>query len=297
MMPKKFWIGLLSLLLPLSVASASHAETVVEKVARTGVLTVGGNFQNIPYAYVNDKGDLVGFTVSLVNLIREQLQQDLGREVTVQIVDSTNVGDRISKLQSGDIDISCDTGFTWERDKYVDFSMSYSISGIKLLVPKNSALGNFDSLVGKRVGVIPRSAAEQTVKLYQPKAIIVPFNSGEESFAALKAGKVDAIAGDAIALEGSRQKLLPEGFQVVPKDPYALYGMSCMVPENNSTFLNRVNYTIAKLMQGYLNGAPEPTAMVNEWVGPQGIVPINPELIEKFFQSQLTAREQIPFQK
>ena len=296
-MPKKFWIGLLSLLLPLSVASASHAETVVEKVARTGVLTVGGNFQNIPYAYVNDKGDLVGFTVSLVNLIREQLQQDLGREVTVQIVDSTNVGDRISKLQSGDIDISCDTGFTWERDKYVDFSMSYSISGIKLLVPKNSALGNFDSLVGKRVGVIPRSAAEQTVKLYQPKAIIVPFNSGEESFAALKAGKVDAIAGDAIALEGSRQKLLPEGFQVVPKDPYALYGMSCMVPENNSTFLNRVNYTIAKLMQGYLNGAPEPTAMVNEWVGPQGIVPINPELIEKFFQSQLTAREQIPFQK
>ena len=43
-----------------------------------------------------------------------------------------------------------------------------------------------------------------------------------------------------------------------------------MVPENNSTFLNIANYSIAKMMEGYLTGNEQTTEMLNKWVGLKG---------------------------
>jgi polar amino acid transport system substrate-binding protein len=56
---KKLSISLLSLLLILAGTKTTLAETVMEKVARTGVLTLGVNSELIPYSYVNEKASLM----------------------------------------------------------------------------------------------------------------------------------------------------------------------------------------------------------------------------------------------
>ncbi|WP_448573861.1 extracellular substrate binding-like orphan protein GrrP [Trichothermofontia sp.] len=287
-------IAVLGALFAIALPKVALAETVLEKVARTGILTVGTRLDLIPYAYVDDQGQLVGASMDVVNALREELKTYLGREVMIQITEIEDFSERIPKLRAGEIDISCDTTFTWERDRKVDFSDSYSISGIRLLVKQDSSLGSAESLANRRVGVLPNTLAAAAIKVLQPQATIVTLANVEAGFAALRNGQVDALAGDTIVLAGTSQRVDPGANKLVPAEPLARYGVACMVPENNSQFLGLVNLTIAQMMQGYLLERPETVTQVNRWFGPDGIVPINPAVLRGFFEIQLMTREQAP---
>jgi polar amino acid transport system substrate-binding protein len=276
------------------LASASLAETVVEKVARTGFLTVGTRFDAIPYSYVNDKGELVGYSMDVLERIRKRLETRLGRPVTLQMIEANQPGEKINLIRSGDIDIACSTAFTWERAKVVDFSISYSISGIRILAKKGSNLSTPQSLIGKRIALVPTSAAVDVIKLVQPQATIVTtYSTVEEALEALKTGKIDAIAGDSISLAGTILRDNPKIYEIVPEEALANFGIACMVPENNSTFLDDVNYAIVKMMQDYITNDTATVSQIDRWFGSQGLVPIPPELLKGFFAFKVIEHAQI----
>ena len=284
----------LGCILPMFLASASLAETVVEKVARTGFLTVGTRFDAIPYSYVNDKGELVGYSMDVLERIRKRLETRLGRPVTLQMIEANQPGEKINLIRSGEIDIACSTAFTWERAKVVDFSISYSISGIRILAKKGSNLSTPQSLIGKRIALVPTSAAVDVIKLVQPQATIVAtYSTVEEAIEALKTGKIDAIAGDSISLAGTILRDNPKIYEIVPEEALANFGIACMVPENNSTFLDDVNYAIVKMMQDYITNDTATVSQIDRWFGSQGMVPIPPELLKGFFAFKVIEHAQI----
>ncbi|RPH87242.1 MAG: amino acid ABC transporter substrate-binding protein [Chroococcales cyanobacterium metabat2.561] len=284
----------LGCILPMFLASASLAETVVEKVARTGFLTVGTRFDAIPYSYVNEKGELVGYSMDVLERIRKRLETRLGRPVTLQMVEANQPGEKINLIRSGDIDIACSTAFTWERAKVVDFSISYSISGIRILAKKGSNLSTPQSLIGKRIALVPTSAAVDVIKLVQPQATIVTtYSTVEEAIKALKTGKIDAIAGDSISLAGTILRDNPQAYEIVPEEALANFGIACMVPEDNSTFLDDVNYAIVKMMQDYITNDTATVSQIDRWFGSQGMVPIPPELLKGFFAFKVIEHAQI----
>jgi polar amino acid transport system substrate-binding protein len=208
-MYKKLVLPLISLMVPFLLPSPSWAETVLERVAKTGVLTVGTRTDLIPYVYVNDRQELVGYSVDVLELIRAQLEEELGRKVELDFVTDDGFEDRIRKIISREIDVSCDTLFTWERDKFVDFSLGYGVSGIRLLVKEGSSLGSSESLAGKRIGIIEtsNSARQEAIEVIQSQATVVPFENAQAAFAAVDAGTIDGFAYDAIILEGMRQTM------------------------------------------------------------------------------------------
>ena len=284
----------LGCILPMFLASASLAETVVEKVARTGFLTVGTRFDAIPYSYVNEKGELVGYSMDVLERIRKRLETRLGRPVTLQMVEANQPGEKINLIRSGEIDIACSTAFTWERAKVVDFSTSYSISGIRILARKGSNLSTPQSLIGKRIALVPTSTAVDVIKLVQPQATIVTtYSTVEEAIEALKTGKIDAIAGDSISLAGTILRDNPKIYEIVPEEALANFGIACMVPENNSTFLDDVNYAIVKMMQDYITNDTATVSQIDRWFGSQGMVPIPPELLKGFFAFKIIEHAQI----
>jgi polar amino acid transport system substrate-binding protein len=276
------------------LASASLAETVVEKVARTGFLTVGTRFDAIPYSYIDDKGELVGYSMDVLERIRKRLETRLGRPVTLQMIEANQPGEKINLIRSGEIDIACSTAFTWERAKVVDFSISYSISGIRILAKKGSNLSTPQSLIGKRIALVPTSVAVDVIKLVQPQATIVAtYSTVEEAIEALKTGKIDAIAGDSISLAGTILRDNPKIYEIVPEEALANFGIACMVPENNSTFLDDVNYAIVKMMQDYITNDTATVSQIDRWFGSQGMVPIPPELLKGFFAFKVIEHAQI----
>ncbi|MTJ47871.1 amino acid ABC transporter substrate-binding protein [Dolichospermum sp. UHCC 0259] len=255
------------------------AETVMEKVARTGVLTAGTSRDALPFAYADSQGKLTGYSVDMLTLIRQQLEKELGKKITLKLV-AVNPAERIPKIINRQVDIVCDaSSFTWERDKKVDFSISYGVTGTQILIKKATDLGSPESLINKRVGVLAGTTNEQAIKRIQPQAKLVYLKTRPEGFAALEQGKIDAFASDSILLEGWLQTAKnKDSFAIVPPRPYSREGIACMVPENNSKFLNSVNYSLVKFMQGFVNNNPKYVAIFDRWFGSQGAIYLNQDL-------------------
>ncbi len=293
---KKISLACLSLLFTLALPSWARAETVIEKVARTGYLNVGVRWDVVPYSYVDDQGKLVGYSIDLYNRIKQDLEKQLGKPVTIQ-VEPVGFKDLVPKLQKNEVDIVCGVGFNWEDARFVDFSVSNSVAAIRLLVKKDSNLGTPESLAGKRIAVAPESPAEETIRLLQPKAVLVNnFQDVNEAMTALQQGKVDAIAGNTIVLDGTRQiQSSPDSYKLVPADiPYARYGVSCAVPKNDSGFLWLVNRSLISMMQEYLLGQNDTVTMIDHWFGPNGITPVDPKLMKIFFAFEIETHDQVP---
>jgi polar amino acid transport system substrate-binding protein len=285
---------LLALFVPLHSASA---ETVLEKVTKTGVLTAGTSKDAFPLAYANEKGQLVGYSVDMLQLIKGQIEKELKRPITLKLV-ALAPGERIPNLLSGAVDIVCDSSsFTWERDKLVDFSVSYGITGTRLLIKRGTTLEGPESLVGKRIGVLPKTTNEDSIRRAQPKAQIISFKDRAEGYKALQDGKIDGFAGDGLLLEGWIQKTSNTANFQVNDYPYSKEGVACMVPENNSKLIDKTNYALLSFMQGFVKSKPPSVAIFDRWFGPTSVVPLNQDLrslVKDNMQNILDMREELP---
>ncbi len=291
-------VTLLSLVSGTVVASPAQAETVMERVKRTGVLTAGTSRDAIPFAYVDSKGQSVGYSIDMLVMVKEQLEKQLGKKIQLKLVKLTPA-QRIPQIQTRKVDIVCDaSSFTWERDKLVDFSVSYAVTGTQLLVKKDSTLGTPESLLGKRVGVLPQTTNEQVIRKVQPKAQLVNFKSRDEAYTALQQGKIDAFASDGILSEGWLQlQKNHDAFKIVPDRPFSREGIACMVPENNSRFLDSVNFALIKFMQGVINGNPRNVAIFDRSFGTKGTIFLNQDLRDLAIETMqliIESRQEIP---
>ncbi len=272
------------------------AETVIEKVARTGILNAGTSKDALPFAYANNEGQLVGYSVDMLTLIQQQLEEELGREIELKLV-ALEPKERITQLVNNQVDIVCDaSSFTWERDKKIDFSVSYGITGTRLLVKQDNYLNISQSLVDKRIGILPGTTSELAIKRDEPRAKIVFLRDRQQGYSALKQGTIDAFADDSILLESwlhtnnNAEDFVIEGY-------YSQEGIACMIPEDNSQFLNNINYALVRFMQNFLAGKQESVALFDRWFGSQGKVPLTRDLRDLMLETMqliVDFKEEIP---
>lgn len=173
-------------------AQAARAETVVERAARTGVITLGGRTDLVPYAFLNDQGELVGYGIDVARRIEAEVSRYLGKPVRVEFEAVSDPDTLFKQVSRGEIALSCGAQFTWEGEMFVDFSIPFSLSGIRILTRANGFSGTTDSLAGKRIAVVPGSLGEKAVRDLRPQAIRVAVPGLQEGLASLTAGRVAA---------------------------------------------------------------------------------------------------------
>ena len=281
----------------LAAAPAARAETVMERAARTGVITLGTRTNLIPYAYVDDKQQLVGVAVDVAGRIAQEVSRYLRKPVRLEFrpVEST---DALYQLVSrGEVDLACGIPFTWQQEMVVDYSVPFSLSGIRLLT-KGGVQASPQALAGKRIGVIPGSLGEATIRALQPAAVRLPQKDLETGVAGVIQGKLDGMAGDSILLAGALQPYSKrfkdtQVYELVPREAYGRYAVGCIVPENNSSFRNLANLAVVGLLQGYLDDDPASVAAVNRWFGPKGIVQLPSDMVRAYFEAVLLTHERL----
>ncbi len=260
-------VGLAGVLL-LGAAAPVLAETVLEKIKRTGVLTAGARPTSIPFSFINEKNEWIGLSIDLLEAIRARLEKKLGKPIKLEKKEITPET-RISLVANRTIDVECSsTTYTRGRDETVDFSINFFFTGTQLLVKKGSGVKNLADVAGKRVGVIPGTTNEKALRASQPKADVVTFQDAAAAFLALEQGRIVAYATDGILLAGLAAKARnPKDYEVVgdyfSKDPY-----SCTVPENDSKWRDFVNHTFMELID---NGRY--FELYDKWFGARGVVP------------------------
>ena len=252
----------------LGTATPVLAETVLEKINRTRVLTAGTRLTSIPFAFINEKNEWIGFSIDLLEAIRARLEKKLGKPIKLERKE-IDPATRIPLVANRTIDVECgSTTNTRGRDETVDFSINFFFTGTQLLVKKGSGIKGVADVVGKRVGATAGTTNEKALRASQPKADVVTFQDHGSGFLALEQGRIVAFVSDGILLAGLAAKARnPKDYAVVgeflSKDPY-----SCMVPENDSKWRDFVNHTFMELID---NG--KYFELYDKWFGERGVVP------------------------
>jgi polar amino acid transport system substrate-binding protein/glutamate/aspartate transport system substrate-binding protein len=259
----------LTLVVLLGGALPALAETTLEKLARTGTLTIGTRTSSPPFAFVDKNNEWVGFSIDLVEqAVAPAIARKLGREVKVEKKESTPPT-RIPLLTSNAVDLIAGTMTdTRSRRESVDFSITFFVTGAQFLVKKNSPIKGIESIAGKRVAAQQGSTNARIIRERVPTAQLREFPDQPAAFQALAQGQVDAYTNDGIQLYGLRAKApRPDDWKIVGDFySYEPYGMA--MRRNESDFRHLVN---VGLMEAIESG--KYFELYDKWFGPKGETP------------------------
>jgi glutamate/aspartate transport system substrate-binding protein len=147
-----------------------HAEELtgtLKKIKETKVLTMGAPDANVPFAYLDDKQEHIGYSIDLCHKIAEALRIKLGLDKLDIHTRSVTGATRIPLIQNGSIDIDCDSATNnLKRQEQVSFAPTDFIATARLVAKKSSNIKGLSDLKGQRVVSTNGSAnLEQIISL------------------------------------------------------------------------------------------------------------------------------------
>jgi ABC-type amino acid transport substrate-binding protein len=267
----KRWLSLFVLLAvtALVAAPALAQEGTLDKIRKTGVLTIGTRTGSPPFAYINKNNEWVGFTIDLVDmLVKPAVEKEVGKPIKIEKKESTPPT-RIPLLTSNAVDLIAGTMTdTPQRRESVDFSLTFFYTGAQFLVKKGSPIKGIADIGGKRIAAQQGSTNAKIVREKVPTAQLREFPDQPAAFQALVQGQVDAFTNDGIQLWGLKAKApKPDEWDVVgdffSEEPY---GMA--MRKGDAKFKAAVD---AGLKNGLESG--KYFEIYEKWFGPKGEVP------------------------
>ncbi|HEY6992626.1 MAG TPA: transporter substrate-binding domain-containing protein [Xanthobacteraceae bacterium] len=175
-------------LLIMSMAAAS-AETTLEKIKRTGVMTSANTFSYPPFGFI-ENGEKVGFDVDIAN----EIARRMGVRLVYEQIDFRGI---IAALTSKRVDLLI-TGmvYTPDRAKQIAYSEPYFNGGVAAAYRSEKPLKQPDDLVGKTVGVELGSAGDKFVReKYGTRVEIKTYDTVFLALKDLENGRIDAFVG------------------------------------------------------------------------------------------------------
>ena len=285
-MKRLSWIWLAAALLLID-AGLVRGETTLERIDKSGTLTIGTRRGSPPFAYVNQNNEWVGFSIDLVEkAIVPAINKKLNKQVKVEKKESTPQT-RIPLLTANSVDLIAETMTdTQARRDSVDFSLTFFVTGAQFLVKKGSPIKGIQSIANRRVAAQQGSTNAKIVRERAPTAKLLEFPDQPAAFQALAQGQVQAYTNDGIQLAGLRAKApKPDEWAVVGDFfSYEPYGMA--MRKNDSDFRQVVN---VGLMDAISTGVY--FDLYEKWFGLKGEVPypITPEN-KRFLQMQVVPK-------
>jgi ABC-type amino acid transport substrate-binding protein len=251
--------GLLAFAGPNAVRAQGTPDSL-SKIKERGILKAGVKFDTPPFGFLDDKNEPVGFDLDIVSKIAEKL----GVKVEFVKVTSTT---RVPLLVSGNVDIvAASMTHTRERDRVIDFSITYYTGGQTLLVPSTSAVNGIKDLDGKDVAVQQGTTLEKNIAAVAPRARITAFKDYSSAWLALAQGRADALTGSLNILQGFQKenpkfKIVGELFSVEP------FGIG--IRQGDADLRDAVNFALQDI---WTSG--EYAALYRKWFQTEPIYPI-----------------------
>jgi glutamate/aspartate transport system substrate-binding protein len=226
----------------------------LKKVKDTGSFTIGHRESSIPFSYLDDKQQPIGYAMDLcmkvVDAVRTELKMP-NVKLALQPVTSAN---RIPLLQNGTIDMECgSTTNSVERQKQVSFGPTYFVINVTAAVKKSSGIKTLAELNGKTISTTSGTTSVPLLKQYErTKSVDVKEIYGKdhaESFLLLAQDRSSAFVMDDILLAGQiASSPNPGDYLIIPEslrqEPYSM-----MLRKDDAQFKALVDRAIGQVMK------------------------------------------------
>lgn len=175
-------------LLVMNMATAS-AETTLEKIKRTGVMTSANTFSYPPFGFI-ENGKQVGFDVDLATEIAKRMNVKLVYEqIDFRGIIAALTSKRVDLLITGMV-------YTPDRAKQIAYSEPYFNGGVAAAYRPEKPIKQPDDVVGKTIGVELGSAGDKFVReTYGTRAEIKTYDTVFLALKDLENGRIDAFVG------------------------------------------------------------------------------------------------------
>jgi glutamate/aspartate transport system substrate-binding protein len=235
-------------------AQAQELTGTLKKIKDTDAITIGYRESSIPFSYLNDNQQPIGYAMDLCMRIVDATKKQLNMpnlKVNLQPVTSSN---RIPLLQNGTIDLECgSTTNSVERQKQVAFGPTYFVINVTAAVKKNSGINSLADLNGKTISTTAGTTSVPLLRKYDKtkNADIKSIDAKDhaESFLLMSQGRTSAFIMDDILLAGliasspnpGEFKILNESLR---EEPYSM-----MLRKDDPQFKALVDKTIGDIMK------------------------------------------------
>jgi glutamate/aspartate transport system substrate-binding protein len=270
-------VALMGVALAGDAASAQPLDGRLKTVQENATLRIAYRTDSRPFSYLDGQGNPVGYSIELCQRIAQSIERQLGlNSLTIRWV-PVDTRTRFESIANGTADIECgSTTISLSRLKIVDFSSLIYAESTGVLVKAGRGLFNFDSMVGRKIGVVPGStnanAIRDQLKQRKFEATLIDFPDRSEGIAALGRGEIDGFATDKLVLLALAQAANLRDFTLLPDDlsfePFAI-----MLPRGDWAFRLAVNTGLARVFRSgevieiytkyFSTLAPRPSA----WIG------------------------------
>ena len=250
----KLTVGLLALSFLSVPVVAQELIGTLKKIKDTGTITLGVRETSIPFSYLDDKQQAIGYSIDLCMAIVEEVKKELMMPTLVVKTNPVTSQTRIPLMSNGTIDMECgSTTNNLTRQKQVAFAPITFVTGTKLLVKKSSKIKSYKDLKGKTVVVTQGTTNERTIKaLSDTEKLDIKFLNAKdhaESFLTVESGRAAAFSMDDVLLYGLIAKAKkPKDFDVIGDylsyDPYGI-----MFRKNDADFAIVANRALSNLMR------------------------------------------------
>jgi glutamate/aspartate transport system substrate-binding protein len=216
-------------------ASAAQAEELtgtLKKIKEVGTVTLGYRDASLPFSYLNDAQQPIGYSIELCKKIVDQIKVKVGEPNLKTEYVSVVAATRTPLLINGTIDMECGvTTNTVERQKQIGFLLTSYIASAKYAVKKTAGIDSVADLKGKSVVVITGGSGEWITKnLDREKQLglkILNAKDGGEAFLMLETGRAVAYINDDVQLMATiAQSRSPDAYTLLPEpmsaEPYAI---------------------------------------------------------------------------
>lgn len=246
----------------------------LSRIARSGVVNVGYIPTPGTFAFRNRNGETVGYSIDLCQRVIGNIRKSLNRPDLLATFRAVEPVQRIPMLKAGGIDIECGGNTnTTARQKDVDFSHTFFLTGVRFLVRKPFTVETTASLWHREVAVTKGTTAQDVLLRLKSEQGIEPVivDSDAEGVRLVETGQVTAFAQDDVLLYGwvansaLKAELAVSG-NFLTVEPYAF-----MLPKGDMAFRNIVDKTMLSLMQ-----SGEIVTIYNKWFDNERVrIPMN----------------------
>jgi len=271
------------------VSEAQELTGVLKRVKDSGEITLGVRDSSVPFSYLDQNQQPVGYSVDLCLRVVDAVKAELKLPTLKVIYNPVTSANRIPLIANGTVEIECgSTVNNVERQQQVAFSDTTFIVSTKFVAKRANNLKTLADLKGKTVVCTAGTNTLARVNgLNQKNSLgmtILTAKDHAESFLYVETDRAAAFFEDDILLNGlvanarnpADYALSTEGYSI---DPYAL-----MLPRGDPAFKRVVDRMLVDL---YKSGGVYP--IYDKWfskpIPPRGVTlgfPLSPALKRAF---------------
>lgn len=207
---------------PASLPLASQLATVRAR----GTLLAGVPYDMAPFGYLDASGTLTGFDVAIA---REFARRWLGDADAIELVRVTP-DTAVPLLKAGQVDLlAAALPHTWPDSAEIDFSSTYYLDELGVLVREDSGIVSIGALAGRTVATVAglddwNASAQRFNTEFAIQPTILPFQEYRMAEQALLAGQIDAMIGSTTVLSHTvslypNLRLLPD---ILTPEPHGI---------------------------------------------------------------------------